>query len=273
MTVRTKSIITTLIATILFLFTQRLVFILNILEQTLLNKVLLSVGLSVIIFLLISWVIKFNLKNARLYTIAIFPALFIFVFSIFGHLSLLQLFLRVIGGFYLGLLTTLFALIVYTLTLNTNLLLTSKFVDLPLERAAKTIVYIFCLLFVYLSMSVILSLDTFWMLKIILSILVSIITLAQAYSTLNITRSQLFNNVCAILPIFICLNLIIFLIPSKANYIALFVTSIYYTILGVGLEDSSKITLSSKIEYLAVIVLTCIFMLYTSSWGIAGSLI
>lgn len=272
---RIKTLLATIITTLTYLAFEFGVIKLDFLNLSDLEKrVGVSIIISIVLYFSIIWVVSFKLNFIRMLIIPLFPAIFMFLFSLFIGLSFYQ---GIFGltAVTLSIVTTiLILLLTYGLILNVNILNIASFNEtLPLARAAKTAQYIFSLVCNYLFFTIIYNVNISNVLRTILTLLFMFYLSFQLLWVMSLSSRV---NIQLTIPI----SLVLFLItlafnlwPIPSEFIALLLTTCFYVIFGVALEVSPKFSREVIFEYTIITILVLMFCFVVTDWGINGRLI
>lgn len=271
--IRLRAIVTTIFATIIFIIFRGNVIDINQNRIVDLPDALVkSLILAFIVFLGVSWTVGFRIKKEKILTISLFPSFMIFLHSLFTELSLYQIFglkTAVIGS----VMTILFIMLVYFSTLNSNILYISTFKSIPLEKAARTVQFIFSLITSYIMTLITLSLEINFFLKLFLMFVCIFFVSYQTFWAIGI--NFLINSRMAFIISILIISLVIALSmwPLGVEYISLTVSACLYVMLGLGIEPFEKISKSLWIEYILVLISVILVLLAAAEWGINGRII
>ncbi len=270
---RSRVITITSVTSILYALIQYNYINFTVFKVLSLNVLFESLLLGAIVFIGFLWIVEWNVRYIRYFTVAFFPALFVSVFSFFVRLSLLQSFFSLKSWLLSFILLILFIYLLYFLLLNSNILNISSITAVPLERAAKTAQYIFSLILCYLITIIIFSLDLPVEVRIIVVSLMFFYLTYQTFWPLNLSSTELFSITGTLGIIFTLFSLVISLWPLSPPFVAIVFTTALYIVYGLGLDRVGKITSLSKLEYLTVLTVVGFFCIFVSTWGINGRLI
>ncbi len=273
-TTRSKAVSVTLLLTILYfiaLIYKKLIA--TDIDIALTVDIISSITMSVVMFFGIWWVVEFRVKYFRVFTVLLFPALFILVVSIFADLSLFQSVFRLSGTLMSIVIGLFISVISYFLILSSNILNVSSVSGIPLERAAKTAQYVFSLLFTYFSIMLVNSLSLNIWVKIICMIIIFTYVCYQTFWILSLPANKLhFISLTTSLLLSVSLP-VLYLWPIKPEFIALFYTTSLYVILGRALDRTGGSNVGLIFEYSIVVLVVTLYCIISAVWGINGRLI
>ncbi|MEI6462183.1 MAG: hypothetical protein WCO33_00755 [bacterium] len=272
---RIKTILATIVTSLVYVAFEFGIFRLDFQGITELGRrVGVSLIIAVVLYFSIMWVVSFRLNFIRILIIPLFPALFMFLFSLFVGLTFYQGIFGVTAITLSFITTIIIVLLTYGLVLNVNILNVASFNDtLPLARAAKTAQYIFSLICNYLFFTIIYNVNISNVLRTILTLLFMFYLSFQLLWVMSLSSRI---NIRLTLPI----GLVLFVItlafnlwPISSEFIALLLTTCFYVIFGVALESSPKFSREVIFEYSIITFLVLFFCFLVTDWGINGRMI
>lgn len=237
------------------------------------NRLLLVPSLLALVeMVLVAWVVNFQLRGERLFTVLVFPALSLAIFVAF-----ISAVLRTTGNELDRISTLMFSALVlgvltYILTANINILNLASIQNIPLGQAGRAAHYILTLVISYFSLVLLVSWDINFLFKpFILFGLIFTYTFVALW-TISLIYSHRFITSLGIATLILFAFLVLGLWPIEAFYYALFIDLIYYMCLGVALEIREIISQWIWYEYAAIFTAIILLLLATADWGVNGTI-
>lgn len=271
-TTRTRATILTGVITVLFFVLQSIDF-LDLLKIDFVFDFIKPTILAIVTYFGVAWVLSFRVGKERFLTVLLFPALSIFILTLYVELILGSIFQDVDRIAVQLFASFVVAFIAYILILTTNILNVSYLDKIPLGQAGRAAHYVLTLVSSYLFFSLIFSNSIFIPIK-----LTSIFLLSWLYSFMALWTIDLRANLRLVASFAIGLSMFIFagvlmMWPVPSEYLALILSLIFYMSLGIALEIREVLSKKIWIEYAFIyfVIVTILFLM--SVWGINGRLI
>jgi hypothetical protein len=267
--VRTRAIILSVLCTALYFFMHSQIGTFHL--EGFLQILLFPVSVSILIFLGLFWVLNFNVKGERVFTISLFASVSVFIVALFFETLLINQ--TAVGKITTSFITVVIVFfIVYVIMLTMNILNFASINDIPLGQAGRTAAYILGLVILYLAYLLIFSYQIHVLAKLGIYF---VIVFYYSYSLLWNIKTKAKRKILSSLVITLVTVLLCFVLsfwPVDTNISVLAITITLYCLLGIGMESKEKVGSHIWFEYGFLLVVIFLFILYTSSWGINGRL-
>lgn len=227
------------------------------------SSLLIVFGLSILTDILLFLSIREDLKDNFWPQIFILPFFFSLSFGFFYLLVPARLLTRIV-------MTSLYALGVYSLFLSENIFTVSAVRTIALLSSARTVVFTLTLLSYFFLANVIFTLHINVFVTLLLIFAVSFPLVLNSIWIYTLER-KIFANVLWVFALAFCLFEVAILLwfwPSLPTVIALFLTGIFYSIVGLSQAWFEKRLFKSVIvEYIWVAVVVFIVLAIFTTWG------
>jgi len=270
---RFKVIMVTAITSLAFLLLQIGVIQVQPVESELLKKVLGAFFIGLVTYVGVLWVVSFNLTRYKLTTVPLFPALLLFLFTLFIQLSLYRGILGFQFAAFSFVTLIVFIVITYFVILNANILNISSINVIPLARAGKSAQYIFSLIANYIFLTIIYNINISNILRIVLTGIFFFYIVYQLNWVMSLSSKINVKLTVPIMVVLFLMSVVLNLWPIPSEFISLIITVFLYIIFGIVLETSDKLSKAVIFEYFIVTILVIFFSLMVTDWGINGRLI
>ncbi len=221
------------------------------------------IGLSIItdIFLFLS--LKEDLKDNFWPQIFILPFFYSLAFGLFYFLVPARLLTRIA-------MTSLYALGLYSLFLSQNIFIVSAVRTIALLSSARTVVFTLTLLSYFFLANVIFTFHINVVLTLLLIFGFSFPLVLNSIWIYSLER-KLFANALWVFSLALCLFEVVILLwfwPSSPTVIALFLTGLFYSIVGLSQAwFDKKLFKSVIVEYVWVALVVFIVLILFTTWG------
>ncbi len=271
MTTRLRILISSLAIPLLFI----LISIISIDNKVFLQykQLIIPSLLAFLEMFLVAWIVNFNLKGERYFTVLVFPAI-----SIAILIAFLDLIVSTTGTQVDRLSTVIGSAIIlfvinYIITSAINILNLASYKKVPLGQAARAAHYVLTMIFSYFSFALIVSFDIHILVRLFITFFLVFTYSFVALWTISLAYSQRMISSFAIAFLMIFASLILSLWPIESFYFALFLTFIFYMCLGMALEIREILGKWIWWEYLMIFFVIFIILLSTASWGVNGTIL
>lgn len=228
--------------------------------------------LAMIMFIGIFWVLNMNVKGFRIFTIAFFAFVNVFIIQLFfeilignqtrfGQIQTSLLSMALVFGLN------------YIIILTVNILNYSYVRDIPLGQAGRASSYILSIFVEYLGFFMLFSVEIPVWLRLLLVTAIPFYIVYCILWTLKISIRENLLSTTAISLVVLTTAFILSLWPVSAGIVSLILCLILYITLGVALEMKEKMNKYIWVEYGFLISAIAILLIVTSEWGINGRLI
>ncbi|MBN1331601.1 hypothetical protein JW978_01810 [Candidatus Dojkabacteria bacterium] len=226
-----------------------------------------------IMYIGLLWVVNFRIGGERFITVLLFPALAIFVFTLYANIiieSSLSSVDKVVSEVFASILVAIFA---YTLILTANILNIGYLQKVPLTQAGRAAHYVLTLIVAYLFFSLLFSNPIPFFIKI-----VSVFGLSYLFSIIALWNIEIkyYQRIIASfgIALMMCLcSFVLIMWPAGSEYVALILSLLFYMALGLALEIREVLSKRVWFEYFLLFSLIVLILFIISEWGINGSLI
>jgi hypothetical protein len=226
------------------------------------SGVLMVFGLAVLTDLLLFLSLRKDLKENFSIQIFILPFLYSLAIGLFYLLIPARLLTRVA-------ITSLYAIGLYSLYLSENIFIVSSLRTIALLSSARTVTFTISLLSYFFLANVVFSLHLNVFLTLILIFLFTFPTILQSLWSYTLDKS-LKSNLAWVLFLSFCIfqfSVILWFWPSTPTLIALFLTGVFYTIVGLSHVWMEKRLFKGVIwEYLLVSLIVFAVLFFYTSW-------
>lgn len=227
------------------------------------SSLLIVFGLSILTDILLFLSIREDLKDNFWPQIFILPFFFSLSFGFFYLLVPARLLTRIA-------MTSLYALGVYSLFLSENIFTVSAVRTIALLSSARTVVFTLTLLSYFFLANVIFSLHINVFITLLLIFAISFPLVLNSIWIYTLER-KIFANVLWVFALAFCLfevSIMLWFWPSLPTVIALFLTGIFYSVVGLSQAWFEKRLFKSVIvEYIWVAVVVFIVLAIFTTWG------
>lgn len=241
----------------------------------------LSIGVSLIAYLLVVWVLFEDLKGIEWLTLLLLPVMFTFGSALFANFlpnSIPRIMGRVFEVETAILLAKIlrfiyyvfFGIGLYGIILVENIFSVASIRTIQLFRAARSVNFILTLISSLFFFTVILSLKINFLIIMLFTFLVSFALSFPSFWSVDLKSNTMqevwrFAMVVGWLVALFCTVLAFY--PVKPFMGGLMVTSLQYSLLGIMEQRlSSRVYLDSVIEYVATVVIIVVIGMLTTSW-------
>lgn len=219
-TKRQKYILTVIILSFILFFTE------NLFGK---SGIYVSFLLSLLTDAFLFWSVSKDLKETKSYQIFILPFFFSLSFGLFYFLVPARFLTRII-------MTSLYAVGLYSLLLSVNIFIASSIRTIQLLSSARTVSFIITLLSYFFLTNVVFSLHLNIFVDLILLFLFSFPLILQAIWTYTLDN-KLFSNLSWVLSLTLCVAdfaLATWFFPVIPTIIALLLTGVFYVVVGLS---------------------------------------
>ncbi len=221
------------------------------------------IGLSIITDILLFLSLKEDLKDNFWPQIFILPFFYSLAFGLFYFLVPARLLTRIA-------MTSLYALGLYSLFLSQNIFIVSAVRTIALLSSARTVVFTLTLLSYFFLANVIFTFHINVVLTLLLIFGFSFPLVLNSIWIYSLER-KLFANALWVFSLALCLFEVVILLwfwPSSPTVIALFLTGLFYSIVGLSQAWFEKRLFKSVIvEYVWVALVVFIVLVLFTTWG------
>jgi hypothetical protein len=229
--------------------------------------------ISFIMFLMTAWTLFFKRKGSSVIAVMMFPAVTIFPYTLFSD-TVLNSYLGGFGQFIaIPMIVAGFWVLSYFLVLTANVLNGAMLYNIPLGQAGKASQFVFSLISSYLLVAFLNSVDIPIVLK---TISISGFTLYWAISAIwamGVSRKHVIFVSAIIALTMALLTLSLSIWPIPAVYSTVITVIFFYVLLNVSLEIRHRIGGAFWVEYILLVGLSLMLMIFLGDWGIAGTLV
>jgi hypothetical protein len=226
------------------------------------SGVLIVFGLSLLTVVLLYLCLRKDLKNNFSWQIFILPFFFSLSFGLFYLLVPARYITRII-------MTSLYAIGLYSLFLSENIFTVSSIRTIALLSSAKTVTVALTLLSFFFLSNVVFSLHLNIFLTVLLVFLYSFPIILQSVWIYTFEKKD-FSSILWVVSLTICIlesTILLWFWPSTPTLIALFLSGIFYSILGLTHVWLEKRLFKGVIwEYFWVILVLLIVLVFFTSW-------
>ncbi|GIW58927.1 MAG: hypothetical protein KatS3mg086_212 [Candidatus Dojkabacteria bacterium] len=220
------------------------------------------------------WIVGFNQNKQVAFTIILFPVLTVMPILLF--ISSVSFYINHIDNkFYFSTLSSVGLFFVfYFLFLTMNILFNAHFRSIPLEQAAKASQFIFILISTYILLIYAFGSNVNFIFKIgLVSLMIFYFSYVSMWTLKEISTEQITIRSLVMVMIMVMSVVIFSIWPVNYIYAMLSSAIIFYIMLSISLEVRTFLGRYVWLEYGILVLLTTLLLLFTSSWGINGSLI
>lgn len=256
----------------ILLITKRHRFIIGVLVSSFLlfiaeyslgkSGVALIFGISILTDIFLFWALRRDLKDYFSFQIFFLPFLYTLSFGLFYFLFPARLIVRII-------MTLLFSVGLYSIYLSQNIFTVSSIRTIALLSSARTVSFLLTIVSFFFGMNVIFAMHLSAFITFPLIFLFSLPLVLHSIWTYTLERSIRHEISWGILLSF-CISEVSFLLwfwPSTPTFIALFLTGIFYIIVGLShVWFEKKLFRGVILEYVWVAIFVFIFLVAFTSW-------
>lgn len=234
------------------------------------KAILIPVTLSLLMAVGQAWVVNFQLKGERRFTVLAFPAVSIAVFTAFldaiisTTLKPLDRVTTIIAASFLV------SLVSYIVLSSINILNLAAMRNIPLGQAGRAANYIMTMVFSYFGFVLLVSSELTFALKA-----GGLLALVFCYCfislwTIGMPFRERLSSSLAIGVLELLAFTVLSMWPLQSFYFAVFLTFFFYMTLGVALEIRETVKRWIWYEYAAIFAVMFVLLITTADWGING---
>lgn len=270
MSLRTRAIV----LTIVFLFVYAVLQFVDLGRFIPSNQEIVKAFIVAVFFFVgLYWALVFNIKGIRFVTILGYSSFIVFVQSLFLELVVFQHLGRISEKTISAFVLLTFGLTIYFLILTINILNVSHISKIPLAQAAKAANFLYTLFGVYFSFLLLLKSGGGEIIKFLMFIIIVLLLTLNIFWFKKESLRQLWGETFAVVVMMATLYLIFLMWPIPVEVAAMFDIVIFYTLLGLGLEERETTSVVMRLEYLILVIIAVFILLKLTIWGINGSVI
>jgi hypothetical protein len=223
-------------------------------------------------YLLMFWIAAFRINGERFITILGFPAIGVFVFSLFSRLIISSVFGQLSDVVFILITSTLFSIFSYILFITANILNVAHLEEIPLGQAGRAAYYVLNLIIAYLLFIIVVSNEIVILIKFPLIFAIAFLAVVSSLWTIKIPLVQRLLDGIAIGLMVTFTYFVLAIWPIDGSLISFIMSVLLYITLGVALEVREILKRFVWLEYGALFILIFLLLVVVSVWGINGPL-